>query len=150
MCLFELSIPCLSNANNMLLQYIVVPFLIFIIIILLFIYFTSYSSERVIKARGGIRKMYSELFDAIEKMPESKIIAETPISFTATYLNLSKQYCKIKVDVTKWCTFVSFSIRHNNRWIKTAKDKYEGNYSGGAILWNIFLSFPDCDLSNDK
>lgn len=127
-------------------KFIVILWLILCIVIALILY-SDKQEEKVIAARGGIKVMYSELFEAIRRMPENKIAYSTT-SLTATYLNYSNKQCKIEVTATKANTYVTFWIYYEDKWVKTEKHDFYGSFSGGEILMKIIFNFPDCDLSS--
>lgn len=101
---------------------------------------------RAIAARGGVRKMYSELFDAILEMPDGKIIYQNLSLVIATYRNNSNKACKIEVSATREDAAVRFYILYKDKWVMTAKRQYNGNQSGSSLLLSVALSFPDSDL----
>ena len=104
-------------------------------------------TEEIIEARGGLRKMYSQLFNAIMEMPESEILVETSTLLIATYLNGSGQRCKIEISLTRTYTFVVFKIRHNGKWVKTKQERFSGGADGDDPIMKIIFNFPDCGLS---
>lgn len=141
---------CLQTINNLMFQYIIGPFLLIVIFIIIGYLLLVYRNRRAIAARGGIRTMYPELFEAISIMPDNKILSENTTSFIATYLNDSKRHCKIEVTVTKSSTFVTLWLLYKDRWVKTSKQRYSGSFDGEEILWKIILDFPESDLPDNK
>lgn len=140
---------CLNvlSVDGLIFKYIGAPFLISCAIILIWIISSVRKDEKVIAARGGLREMYAELFDAINVMPDSRIESLTTTSVTFTYRNSSNKYCKIELFASRMCTRVTFSILYQDKWIKTSKENFYGNLSGKDILFKIIYNFPDCDLS---
>lgn len=146
---YDLLYVCLGKfyIDNLICQYILNPIGWLGIIISGLLFYGAYQDKKIAAARGGIRKFYSELFDAIEKMPEGRILSEDIVSVTATYRNYSNINCKIKVMVTKESTFVIFKIQYKDRWIKLGKKRFDDYMNGYQIVRKISSFFPDSDLS---
>lgn len=145
---FVLCFSMLCNID-LILTYIVIPSIIIGAIVLALLFYMTYKDEQAILARGGMRKIYSEFFDAVRRMPESKIVSETASTTTVTYLNNSNKYCKIELLTLKEVTSVTFSILFKDKWVVTAEENFYGSLSGGELLWKIIFNFPDCDLSDN-
>ena len=127
-------------------KFIVILCLILGIFLALILYHDK-KEEKVIAARGGIKEIYSKLFEAIQRMPENKI-GHSTASLTATYLNYSNKRCKIEVTATNDHTYVTFWIFFEDKWVKTKQHDFYGSFSGREILLKIIFNFPDCDLSD--
>lgn len=137
----------LSLINWEIIRGIFITFLLFFGPGIIYTAYRNNKTKKAIAARGGIRKIYSELFDAIRQMPENRIRTDHPTSVTATYLNGSKKRCKINVFVIDDCTYVTFFIMYQDKWVTISNKQYYGNLSGNQLLLRIIFDFPDCDLS---
>lgn len=135
------------STSSLIVQYYIIPGIILLAILIAWGMYSNYKSGRVVAARGGIKVIYKDLFDAIKQMPYHRINYLSNTHAIAIYTTDSGKTCKIDITLSAKSTYVEFSISYNGKWTTIGKKQYDGIYSGSDILLRIILTFPDCNLS---
>ena len=148
--LLNLCLIVLGVDYHFIFKHLVAPTLVFFALIFTLILicciYSIRKDKKIIAARGGIKKIYSEFFDVVREK-HGIIISKDTSSAIVTYHNDSNDHIKIEIFLlSKDVTSVTLSILHNGKWVKILNKKFDGYLSGKELIWKIIYHYPDCDL----